>query len=34
MQQSAIQDRESDLLLAETPNQLFHFVGVKIGILY
>jgi hypothetical protein len=34
MQQSAIQYRESDLLLAETKNQLFHFVGIKISILY
>jgi hypothetical protein len=33
MQQSAIQYREG-LLLAETKNQLFHFVGIKIGILY
>jgi len=33
MQQSAIQYRE-DLLLAETKNQLFHFLGVKIGLLY
>jgi len=34
MQQSAIQYRESDLLLAETPNQRFHCIGIKIGILY
>jgi hypothetical protein len=36
MQQSAIQYRESgsELLLAETKNQLFHFVGIKIGLLY
>jgi len=34
MQQSAVQYRVSDLLLAETNNQLFHFVGIKIGILY
>jgi hypothetical protein len=34
MQRSTIQYRESDLLLAETDNQLFHFVGVKISILY
>ena len=34
MQQSAIQYRETDLLLAETNNQLFHFLGIKIGILY
>jgi hypothetical protein len=34
MQQSAIQYRESDLLLAETNNQLFHFIGIKISILY
>jgi len=34
MQQSAVQFRESDLLLAETKNQLFHFIGVKIAVLY
>jgi hypothetical protein len=34
MQQSANQYRESDLLLAETENQLFHFVGIKFGILF
>jgi hypothetical protein len=34
MQQSTVQYRESELLLAETKNQLFHFVGVKIGVLY
>ncbi|MDR2972340.1 MAG: hypothetical protein LBU83_10495 [Bacteroidales bacterium] len=34
MQQSAIQFRESPLLLAETKNQLFHFIGIKIGVLY
>ena len=34
MQQSAVQYRESDLLLAETKNQLFHFIGIKIGLLY
>ena len=34
MQQSTIQYRESDLLLAYTNNQLFHFVGIKIGVLY
>jgi len=34
MQQSAVQYRESDLLLAETSNQLFHFIGIKIGLLY
>jgi len=34
MQQSAVQYRETDLLLAETNNQLFHFVGIKIGLLY
>ena len=34
MQQSAVQYRESELLLADTKNQLFHFVGVKIGVLY
>jgi hypothetical protein len=33
MQQSAIQYREG-LLLAETKNQLFHFAGIKIGLLY
>ena len=34
MQQSAVQFRESELLLAETKNQLFHFIGVKIAVLY
>jgi len=34
MQQSAVQYRETDLLLAETKNQLFHFIGVKIAVLY
>jgi ABC-type microcin C transport system duplicated ATPase subunit YejF len=34
MQQSAIQYRESDLLLAETKSQLFHSLGIKIGLLY
>jgi hypothetical protein len=34
MQQSTVQYRESELLLAETKNQLFHFVGIKIGVLY
>ncbi|MCL2245945.1 MAG: hypothetical protein FWC10_02395 [Lentimicrobiaceae bacterium] len=34
MQQSAIQYRETDLLLAETENQLFHFIGIKIGLVY
>jgi len=36
LQQSAIQYRKNggELLLAETKNQLFHFVGVKIGLLY
>jgi len=34
LQQSAIQYRESELLLTETPNQLFHFMGVRIGLLY
>ncbi|MCL2435956.1 MAG: hypothetical protein FWD09_07465 [Lentimicrobiaceae bacterium] len=34
LQQSANQYRESELLLSETSNQLFHFVGVKIGLLY
>ena len=34
LQQSANQYRESELLLATTKNQLFHFVGVKIGLLY
>jgi hypothetical protein len=36
LQQSAIQYREngSELLLAETKPQLFHFLGVKIGLLY
>ncbi|MCL2289684.1 MAG: hypothetical protein FWC34_03125 [Bacteroidetes bacterium] len=34
LQQSAIQYRESELLLTQTPNQLFHFVGVRIGLLY
>jgi len=34
MQQSDVQYRESDLLLAKTPNQLFHFVGIKISVLY
>jgi hypothetical protein len=34
LQQSAIQYRESELLLVETKNQLFHFIGVRIGLLY
>jgi len=34
MQQSAVQYRESELLLSETKNQLFHFIGVKIAVLY
>jgi len=36
LQQSAIQYRKSgsELLLAETKNQLFHFAGIKIGLLY
>ena len=34
LQQSAVQFRESELLLAETKNQLFHFIGVKIAVLY
>jgi len=34
MQQSAIQYKESELLLVDTKNQLFHFIGVKIGVLY
>ena len=34
LQQSAIQFRESELLLSQTPNQLFHFVGIRIGLLY
>jgi len=34
MQQSAIQYRESELLLAQTKNQLFHFIGVRISVLY
>jgi len=34
MQQSAIQYREDLLLLAETKIQLFHFIGIKIGVLY
>jgi hypothetical protein len=34
LQQSAVQSRESDLLLAQTKNQLFHFAGIKIGVLY
>jgi hypothetical protein len=34
LQQSAVQYRETELLLAETKNQLFHFIGVKIAVLY
>jgi hypothetical protein len=36
VQQSAIQYREegSELLLAETKTQFFHFVGLRIGLLY
>jgi len=34
MQQSAIKYRETDLILPETDNQLFHFIGIKIGLLY
>ena len=34
MQQSAIQYRESELLLTQTKSQLFHFIGVRIGVLY
>ena len=34
LQQSAVQYRETDLLLAETKNQIFHFIGVKIAVLY
>jgi len=33
LQQSAIQYRDN-LLLVETENQLFHFVGIKLGFLY
>jgi hypothetical protein len=34
LQQSAIQSRENDFLLAQTKNQLFHSVGIKLGLLY
>jgi DNA repair protein RecN (Recombination protein N) len=34
MQQSANKFRESDLVLAETNNQLFHFIGVKVAFKY
>jgi len=34
MQQSVVQYRENELLLVDTKNQLFHFVGVKIAVLY
>ncbi|MDR0206366.1 MAG: DNA repair protein RecN [Bacteroidales bacterium] len=34
MQQSANKYRETDSSLSETGNQLFHFAGIKIGILY
>ena len=34
MQQSAVQYRENEFLFPETKNQLFHFVGIKIGVLY
>jgi len=34
MQQSAVQYREAEFLFPETSNQLFHFVGIKIGVLY
>jgi len=34
MQQSANKYRETDSSLSETNNQLFHFAGIKIGILY
>jgi len=34
LQQSANQYRESELLLPQTPNQLFHFLGVRIALLY
>jgi len=34
LQQSANQYRKSDLLLGETPNQLFHFLGFRIALLY
>jgi hypothetical protein len=34
MQQSAVQYRENALLLVETDNQLFHFAGIKISLLY
>ena len=34
MQQSAVGYRQNDILVAETETQLFHFIGIKIGILY
>jgi len=34
MQQSVNQYRQSEYLLAETKKQLFHFMGIKISILY
>jgi len=34
VQQSANKYRETETLLLETNNQLFHFAGIKIGILY
>jgi len=34
MQQSAIQYREDDLLFPDTKNQLFHFLGIKLSLLY
>ena len=34
MQQSVVQYRVNELLLLDTKPQLFHFVGVKIAVLY
>ena len=34
LQLSAVQYRENELLLVETKMQPFHFVGIKIGLLY
>jgi len=34
LQMSAIKYRESELILAETGTQFFHFVGIKLGFLY
>ena len=34
LQMSTISYRESELILATTPTQLFHFVGIRIGFLY